>query len=169
VTLYIVWQWQTFLIIIYLWRSNKHIAPIFLLSCPAKEIRLATAVETCKYNKGKFHPRKSHKGPQVGKRYNSNYFFNLGTRWWWEIRCHTPATLSTGKRNTTHCTGGWVGPRASVDDCRKSHPSGIWSPHRPARSQYYTDYHAIPAHKYHRHSHKLFTIQINMITRHEKN
>jgi hypothetical protein len=34
-------------------------------------------------------------------------------------------------------TGGWVGPRAGVDGCGKSRPppTGIRSPHRPARSQ----------------------------------
>jgi len=28
---------------------------------------------------------------------------------------HDPAALSTGKRPGTHCTGGWVGPRAGMD------------------------------------------------------
>jgi hypothetical protein len=32
-------------------------------------------------------------------------------------------------------TGGWVGPRAGLDVCEKSHPTGIRSPDRPARSQ----------------------------------
>jgi hypothetical protein len=35
----------------------------------------------------------------------------------------------------THCTGGWVGPRAGLDSCRYLSPTGIRSPHRPARSQ----------------------------------
>ena len=35
---------------------------------------------------------------------------------------HAPATLLPGKRPSTHCTGGWVGPRANLDGCRKLHP-----------------------------------------------
>jgi hypothetical protein len=35
----------------------------------------------------------------------------------------------------THCTGGWVGPRAGLDRCGKSHPTGIRSPDLPARSE----------------------------------
>ena len=35
-------------------------------------------------------------------------------------QCHTPATLPPGKRPVTHCTGHWVGPRASLDGyCNK--------------------------------------------------
>jgi hypothetical protein len=33
---------------------------------------------------------------------------------------HAPAALPLGKRHGTHCTGGWVGSRASLDGCRKS-------------------------------------------------
>ena len=35
---------------------------------------------------------------------------------------HVPAALPPGKRPGTHCTGGWVGPRASLEGCRKSCP-----------------------------------------------
>jgi hypothetical protein len=30
------------------------------------------------------------------------------------------ADLPPGKRPDTHCIGGWVGPRAGLDECRKS-------------------------------------------------
>jgi hypothetical protein len=40
---------------------------------------------------------------------------------------HAPAGLPPGKRPGTHCTGGWVGPRAGLD--------GFRSPARPARSE----------------------------------
>jgi len=33
---------------------------------------------------------------------------------------HAPATLYLWGRPSTHCTGGWVGPRASLDRCGKS-------------------------------------------------
>jgi hypothetical protein len=35
-------------------------------------------------------------------------------------QCHDPAALPLGQRPSTHCTGGWVGPRASLDRCEKS-------------------------------------------------
>jgi hypothetical protein len=35
---------------------------------------------------------------------------------------HAPATLPTGKRPGTHCTGDWVGPRAGLVVCGKSRP-----------------------------------------------
>jgi hypothetical protein len=35
---------------------------------------------------------------------------------------HAPVTLSAVKRLRAHCTEGWVGPRAGMDLCRKSHP-----------------------------------------------
>jgi hypothetical protein len=49
---------------------------------------------------------------------------------------HAPAALPPGKRSGTHCIGGWVGPRASLDVCRESRPTTwIRSPDRPARSE----------------------------------
>ena len=38
------------------------------------------------------------------------------------------------ERPSTHCTGGWVGPRAGLDRCGKSHPHRDSIPGRPARS-----------------------------------
>ena len=48
---------------------------------------------------------------------------------------HAPAALYPRERTGTHYTGGWVGPRAGLDRCEKSRPTGIRSPDRPARSQ----------------------------------
>ena len=39
------------------------------------------------------------------------------------------------KRQGTHFIGGWVGPRAGLDGCGKSAPTGIWSPDHPIRSE----------------------------------
>ena len=36
--------------------------------------------------------------------------------------CHAPAALYPRERADTHCTGGWVGPRAGLDRCGKSRP-----------------------------------------------
>jgi hypothetical protein len=35
---------------------------------------------------------------------------------------HALAALPPGNRPGTHCIGGWVGPRASLDGCEKSRP-----------------------------------------------
>ena len=35
---------------------------------------------------------------------------------------HAPAALCPQERPGTHCTGGWMGPRAGLDRCRKSDP-----------------------------------------------
>jgi len=48
---------------------------------------------------------------------------------------HAPAALYHRKRPGTHCTGGWVGPRAGLERCEKSRPAGVRSPVRPALSQ----------------------------------
>jgi len=50
-------------------------------------------------------------------------------------QCHVVATLPTGKRHGTLCIGGLMGPRASLDQCGKFCPSGIWSPACPAHSK----------------------------------
>ena len=39
------------------------------------------------------------------------------------------------KRHGTHCIGDWVGPRAVLNKSGKTHPTGIRSPDRPARSE----------------------------------
>jgi hypothetical protein len=41
---------------------------------------------------------------------------------------HAPAALYPRERPGTHCTGGWVGPRAGLDRCGKSHPSPGFDP-----------------------------------------
>jgi hypothetical protein len=46
---------------------------------------------------------------------------------------HAPTALYPRERPDNHCTGGWVGFRASLDS-GKSRPTGIRSPDRPARS-----------------------------------
>jgi hypothetical protein len=38
---------------------------------------------------------------------------------------HAPAALYPRERPGTHCTGGWVGPRAGLDRCGKSPPPGF--------------------------------------------
>jgi hypothetical protein len=46
---------------------------------------------------------------------------------------HAPTVLYPRERPGTHCTGGWVGPRAGLD-WRKISPHRNSNPDRPARS-----------------------------------
>jgi hypothetical protein len=50
---------------------------------------------------------------------------------------HAPATLPPGKRAGNNYIGGWVGPRAGLDECGNSRPppTEIPSPDLPARSK----------------------------------
>ena len=38
---------------------------------------------------------------------------------------HAPAALDPWERPGTHCTGGWVGPRAGLDRCENPPPPGF--------------------------------------------
>jgi len=37
-------------------------------------------------------------------------------------QCYAPSDLPLGKRPGTRHTGGWVGPRAGLEGCRKFYP-----------------------------------------------
>ena len=54
---------------------------------------------------------------------------------------HAPAALYPRERHGTHCTGGWVGPRAGMDSCGKSRHPPEFDPQtvQPVASRY-TDY-----------------------------
>jgi hypothetical protein len=41
---------------------------------------------------------------------------------------HAPAALPPGMRPGTHCTGGWVGPRAGLNGCGKCRPPPGFDP-----------------------------------------
>ena len=47
-------------------------------------------------------------------------FFKLGAKWGVGGQIHTPAALRQRKKAGSHCIGGWVGPRDSVDGYGKS-------------------------------------------------
>jgi hypothetical protein len=54
-------------------------------------------------------------------------FLNLGTRRGWVVST-TPRPLYPRERPGTHCTVGWVGPRAGLDMCEKSRPPPGFDP-----------------------------------------
>ena len=49
-----------------------------------------------------------------------------------------PGFFTPGERPATPCTGGWVGPRAGLDGCGKSHPPPGFDPRtvHPVASRY---------------------------------
>jgi hypothetical protein len=58
---------------------------------------------------------------QRGSRGIAILILNLGTRKGWVVSA-MPRPLYPQERSSTHCTGGWVGPRASPDVGQKSRP-----------------------------------------------
>jgi hypothetical protein len=119
---------------------------------PPRQHRITTQMTT----NGHFHCHEilwSHKDKVVplcfteallGERRYSSYFLNLSTRRGWVVSITPWPRFTPGERAPgTHCTGSWVGPRASLDAkvggkflclCRGSNPS------RPAIVSHYTDW-----------------------------
>jgi hypothetical protein len=62
------------------------------------------------------------------------HILNLGTRRGWVVST-MPRLLYPWDRPSTHCTGGWVSPRAGLDVAKNLDPTGILSTDCPARSQ----------------------------------
>jgi hypothetical protein len=60
-------------------------------------------------------------------------FLDHGTKKWVRGQRHAPAALYPRERPGTHCTGGWVSPRAGMDRCGKSrlHRDSISGSSRP--------------------------------------
>jgi hypothetical protein len=73
---------------------------------------------------GKGHPITGHQGPRGGVQV---LILNLGDRRGWVVST-TPRPLYPRERPGTHCTGGWVGPRAGLYVCKNYHPIMIRSP-----------------------------------------
>jgi hypothetical protein len=61
-------------------------------------------------------------------------FFNLGARWGLGGERHAPAALPPGRKPSTHCTRGWVGPMAGHGYGKsRSHRDSIAGPNSPYR------------------------------------
>jgi len=65
-------------------------------------------------------------------------FHDHGTRRGVRGQRHSPAALYPWERPGTHCTGGWMKPRAGLDRCRKSRPPPGFDPRtvQPLTSHY---------------------------------
>ena len=57
---------------------------------------------------------------QRGEEVSLYSFFNLGIRWGWMVR--QALATSLGKRPSTHCTGGLIGPTAALNSCKNICP-----------------------------------------------
>jgi hypothetical protein len=65
-------------------------------------------------------PRNRPEGPEGGGgRSIALLFLDLGARRGWVVST-TPLSLYPREKPGTHCTEGWVGPRAGLDVCEKS-------------------------------------------------
>jgi len=69
----------------------------------------------------KVHPRTGHEGPKGEQRYRSTLSLISAPDGMGSQR-HSPTVLHPGERTGTQCIGGWVDPRADLDECEKSRP-----------------------------------------------
>ena len=72
--------------------------------------------------KVKVLPITGHEGPEGEYR-----FMPSALRLGWGVST-TPQPLYPRERPGTHCTGGWVDPRAGLDGCEKSRPPPVFEP-----------------------------------------
>jgi hypothetical protein len=76
-----------------------------------------------------------------GSGYMDSHFLDLGTSWRWAVSFNAPVVLTPGERAPgTHWIGGWVEPRASLDDVEDRkfltlQGLKLWPLVRPARSK----------------------------------
>jgi hypothetical protein len=71
-------------------------------------------------------PRNRLENPEGGRGI-ALLFLDLGARRGWVVST-TPQPLYPRERLGTHCTGGWVGPRAGLDVREKSRPPPGFDP-----------------------------------------
>ena len=77
--------------------------------------------------KGKGLPRTSLEAPEGYQMYSSNFPSTSALDGGWVANA-TPRPLYPRERPGTHCTGGWVGPRAGLDGCEISRPPPEFDP-----------------------------------------
>jgi hypothetical protein len=94
--------------------DSKLILMYFAIFCGAGDKPIADSK-----GKGKVHPRTGHESPE-GEKYRYTLSLTSALNGVGGQR-HSPAVLPPGMTRT-HCTGGWVGPRAGLDRCGKSRP-----------------------------------------------
>jgi hypothetical protein len=96
-------------------------------------MRLKVKVKLMVKVKIKFAQKQTMKA-QRGNKGIAYSFFNLGARLGWVVNA-TPRPIDPRERPSTHCIGGWVGPRAGLDGYEKYRPHGNSIPRPSALSQ----------------------------------
>ena len=101
--------------------ANPHVTNTVYRNMSLTPLARLQACPQYPQGKTEFHLIKSHKGPQGKQRYNITLSLTLvldrGRR---SMPCHSRFT--PGKKPSIYCTKGCVGPRPSLDGCKKSHP-----------------------------------------------
>ena len=77
------------------------------------------AVAVKKFGEGR--PITGHEGPEGEWTYSSTLFSTSALDGGWVVNA-TPRPLYPRERPGTHCIGDWVGLRAGLDGCGRSHP-----------------------------------------------
>jgi hypothetical protein len=112
------------------WPEQPNFIYLFLL----EDLSLNTipcSLVTVKVQLSRYRPEQA----QRVKRCTALAFRDPGARRGWVVSI-TPRPLYPRGRPGTHCTVGWVAPRAVLDVCEKSRPHRDFrSPDRPARNQ----------------------------------
>ena len=75
-------------------------------------------------SKGKGHPITGHEGPEGEKMYSSTLPSTSALDGGWVVNA-TPRPIYPREKPGTPRIRGWMGLRAGLDGCGKSHPTGI--------------------------------------------
>ena len=94
-----------------------HLTQYFIVPLKCYMFQLKMIINRLKVKSSQNRPRRPRQGVEV-QLYS---FFNPSTRWGWVVNA-MPRPLCPWERPGTHCIGGWVGPRASLDGCGKCRP-----------------------------------------------
>ena len=106
-------------------------APLaFVFFSPLFATQLSFDLQNFSYKSHFFHPRTGHECPERERererewRYSSTLSLTLALGWGgWSTSC--PGHFTPGKKPGTHCTGGWLGPRAGLTGAEDVPPVGI--------------------------------------------
>jgi hypothetical protein len=86
--------------------------PDFAVSSDATSLPLWLTSSSKKLKQSLYTPWRRLGGQEV----QLLLIFDLGTRWGWAVSVMPRPRFTPGQRTPgTHCTGGWVGPRAGLD------------------------------------------------------
>ena len=118
----------------------------FVLVCPNKQRHFPLKHQMSKRVKAKWSRYRPGVPQRVGRGI-ALLFHDRGTRRWVSGQQHAPAALYPRERPGTHFTGGWVGPRAGLDERKSLVPTGTRSRTVKPLVSCYTDWATGPTHQ----------------------